>query len=434
MANLQKTSLGVAPDGAGGDDARTAFSKGNANVDVISTQVALTSGATVTNAQALTSVHTGKRVNIALSDDSVISMPVVSTCAADQVILLRNLGPAVATLAPTDRSGDTVALSRLNPGESVLMDSDGVHTWGVLMRGRVNGDNEVVTGTLSVAASLSVGSVVSGTSRVAAATISETGVYSGPGAGYSGNVTVGGTLGVTGAVTLAGALGVTGAATFSARPTFGGNTPWDTGNLPASVAGGVLTFTSRPKFGTATPWDSANFNPAAYATIGGASFTGAVYAPVVTTRGGAMNASTYNIGNGGVLIMYEASPGTGTIGFRTGGDGRYFSLDSGGNGNALNGSWINGSDASLKQNIATIKGALDKVNCLRGVYYEKKGDPEKRQVGVIAQEVQDVFPEAVHEINGDGLLGVAYGNLVGPLIEAIKELTVRVWALEGKHE
>ena len=49
-----------------------------------------------------------------------------------------------------------------------------------------------------------------------------------------------------------------------------------------------------------------------------------------------------------------------------------------------------------------------------------KNDSEERQTGVIAQEVQKVLPEAVKESN-DGYLSVAYGNMVGLLIEGMKE-------------
>lgn len=81
------------------------------------------------------------------------------------------------------------------------------------------------------------------------------------------------------------------------------------------------------------------------------------------------------------------------------------------------------SDARLKENIVTIDNALDKVLKLRGVYYTQKRDPEStRKLGVIAQEVQQVIPEVVVANEGnEDMLGVDYGNMVGVLIEAIKE-------------
>ena len=79
------------------------------------------------------------------------------------------------------------------------------------------------------------------------------------------------------------------------------------------------------------------------------------------------------------------------------------------------------SDERLKENVQTIEGALDKVAQMRGVTYNYKSELNdgQRGTGVIAQEMQQVMPEAVEE--GE-YLSVAYGNLVGVLIEAVKEL------------
>lgn len=88
------------------------------------------------------------------------------------------------------------------------------------------------------------------------------------------------------------------------------------------------------------------------------------------------------------------------------------------------------SDARVKENVETIPNALDKVKGMRGVGYNKIGE-EKRSVGVIAQELLEVLPEAVHQ-DDQGMYSVAYGNIVGVLIESIKELENRVEALEQK--
>ena len=83
------------------------------------------------------------------------------------------------------------------------------------------------------------------------------------------------------------------------------------------------------------------------------------------------------------------------------------------------------SDKRLKSNIKTLDGS--KVLKMRGVSFEKDG---KKGSGVIAQELEKVAPELVH--NELEYKGVAYGNLVGYLIEAIKELELRVKELENK--
>ena len=85
------------------------------------------------------------------------------------------------------------------------------------------------------------------------------------------------------------------------------------------------------------------------------------------------------------------------------------------------------SDERLKSDIVTIPDALEKVKALRGVNFTKDGEAS---TGVIAQEVQKVIPEVVQE--NDEYLSVAYGNLVGVLIEAVKELSAEVEALKAK--
>ena len=88
------------------------------------------------------------------------------------------------------------------------------------------------------------------------------------------------------------------------------------------------------------------------------------------------------------------------------------------------------SDVRFKSNIETIDSALDKVKAMRGVYFDKK---DKRSVGVIAQEMQKVMPEVVvTDDTEDKHLSVAYGNLVGVLIEAVKELSDKVEKLGAK--
>jgi len=85
------------------------------------------------------------------------------------------------------------------------------------------------------------------------------------------------------------------------------------------------------------------------------------------------------------------------------------------------------SDVRFKSNIKTIDSALNKVKAMRGVYFDKK---DKRSVGVIAQEMQEVMPEVVvTDDTEDKHLSVAYGNLVGVLIEAVKELSEEVSVL-----
>lgn len=79
------------------------------------------------------------------------------------------------------------------------------------------------------------------------------------------------------------------------------------------------------------------------------------------------------------------------------------------------------SDARVKDNVEIIENALEKVTSLRGVSYTRKDtDDKSRKLGVIAQEVLPIIPEVVSK-DQHGNYSVSYGNIVGLLIEAIKE-------------
>jgi hypothetical protein len=86
------------------------------------------------------------------------------------------------------------------------------------------------------------------------------------------------------------------------------------------------------------------------------------------------------------------------------------------------------SDKRVKENIKTIDNSLEKVNQLRGVEFNKIGE-DKKSIGVIAQEIENILPEVVRE-DDKGMKSVAYGNITGILIEAIKELKSEVEELK----
>ncbi|EKD65865.1 MAG: hypothetical protein ACD_49C00078G0004 [uncultured bacterium (gcode 4)] len=89
----------------------------------------------------------------------------------------------------------------------------------------------------------------------------------------------------------------------------------------------------------------------------------------------------------------------------------------------LAGTLTQASDIRLKKEISQIENPLEKISQLEGVTYFWKDNTKdaKRQIGVIAQDVEKVFPETVNT-DEKWMKSVAYGNLVAPLIEAIKEL------------
>lgn len=96
----------------------------------------------------------------------------------------------------------------------------------------------------------------------------------------------------------------------------------------------------------------------------------------------------------------------------------------------IHGNFINDSDRRIKYDIQPIESALAKIQKLSG-YTFYKINQTRRETGVIAQEIQAVLPEAVFE-NDKGVLGVAYGNLMGLMIEGIKELSLQLEEIKQK--
>ena len=100
-------------------------------------------------------------------------------------------------------------------------------------------------------------------------------------------------------------------------------------------------------------------------------------------------------------------------------------------GNAYAFAYFYNSDRKFKKDIRPIDSPLEKIKSLAGHYYTWK-ETGRKDVGLIAQEVQEVFPEIVSEQHKrnpetneilDTYLTVDYAHLVAPLIEAVKELS-----------
>ncbi|MFI7836431.1 tail fiber domain-containing protein [Pseudomonas asiatica] len=86
------------------------------------------------------------------------------------------------------------------------------------------------------------------------------------------------------------------------------------------------------------------------------------------------------------------------------------------------------SDVRLKTDITELLGSTDTLLKIHGVRMKWK-ESGRDDLAVLAQEVQKVYPELVHE--KDGLLTVDYEKLVVPLIESVRELDRRITALEN---
>jgi hypothetical protein len=121
------------------------------------------------------------------------------------------------------------------------------------------------------------------------------------------------------------------------------------------------------------------------------------------------------------------------IGFFVGGGWKFFV---GANGNAaLAGALSQNSDRRLKRDIASLPPSLNKINSLKGYHYFWKNveKDQNLQTGLIAQEVETIFPELV-TTDGEGYKSVNYIGLIPHMIESIKELKAEIEMLKKARE
>jgi hypothetical protein len=186
-----------------------------------------------------------------------------------------------------------------------------------------------------------------------------------------------------------------------------------TPSVAAASGGGNLTYSSSTGVLTFTP-----------PNLSGYALTANVVTSAVSGTGVSVSAAT-----GAVTFSIGQVVGTGSdVQFNSIGVG---TTAPGGSNIVALGNVTAYSDITLKDNIETIPNALNKVTQVRGVTYTRKdlADKQTRYTGVIAQEIESVLPEAVMT-DGNGIKSVAYGNVIGLLIESIKELNAKIEQLE----
>ena len=116
--------------------------------------------------------------------------------------------------------------------------------------------------------------------------------------------------------------------------------------------------------------------------------------------------------NGAILLYYDNS--------------KKFETTS--SGITVQGTVVETSDIALKSDIQPITNSLEKIQQIVGCKYTLNSSVSK-SMGVIAQDVEKVFPELVHGSEGNKTL--QYSGLIGVLIEAVKELSAEVAALKA---
>ena len=194
----------------------------------------------------------------------------------------------------------------------------------------------------------------------------------------------------------------------------------------ASTAMGDLTTASGA---TSTAMGHSTTASGGESTAMGHSTTASDYASLTIGQYNSVNSTVT-----GSATAFNAANAALVIGKGTGSSAKsdafvvYFS------GNAtLSGDLTINSDERLKENIQPLGSTLDKLHQIEGKTYSlKKDEKHTPKIGVLAQEVQAVFPELVTE-GGDGILSVNYQGLVPVLINAINEQEVKIAALEAQN-
>jgi hypothetical protein len=195
------------------------------------------------------------------------------------------------------------------------------------------------------------------------------------------------------------------------------------------------TTTGSMVFGTNAASERMRINSSGDLLVGTSVGAGAKIYSLATAssaiRGDASLATTV-----GMYGVHSSNSSTGYV--------AYFLNSGASNGQFLTntGAWQAISDARLKTDVKNLD-STSRLLQLRPVDYlwksqETSEEPSKRNLGFIAQEVKEVFPELV-TVSPDGMFGVEYTGLISPLVKAIQEqqdliqsLTTRITALEAK--
>ena len=302
----------------------------------------------------------------------------------------------------------------------------------------ISGNTTIIgSGTLNVAGTTTSGGMLT---------------VSAGGASIYGNVAIigSGTLNVAGTTTSGGMLTVS-----SGGATITGNSSV-TGTFTSSQA---LTVSSGGANITGTTTSSGKLTVlAGGADITGLTTTGAITASGLITANGGLtitgnfstpgtftSGQTLTVQSGGASIIgpvsssaaVQCSSGSSYMGGslavgKTG--GASYTLDVNGTIAATVDIGIS-SDERLKRDIEDISNSLEMVKKMRGVYFKRTNDESnKRYVGVIAQEIEQILPEVVStDQNGEKYKMVTYQNIIGVLIETIKELDNKLTNIIDKN-
>jgi chaperonin cofactor prefoldin len=96
-------------------------------------------------------------------------------------------------------------------------------------------------------------------------------------------------------------------------------------------------------------------------------------------------------------------------------------------------SFVPTSDERLKENFEPLPHPLDTLKGLQGVSYNRIEDiTKRREIGFVAQDVQEVAPEFVHYHEDTDVYGIAYDKMTALITEALKEEDEKVQAIDAR--
>jgi len=408
------------------------------------------SGALSGNATTATTLQTARTINgVSFNGSANITV----TANTPQALTYSTTGNGVASGSYNGSTAQTLSYNTV--GAPSVTGANASGTWGISITGSsasTTGNAATVTNGVYTTGNQTVG----GTKTFSSATIFPDGTVTAPGIRFTTEANTGfyragtNTIGVATAGTVAATFDASGNTNVLGKLQTSGNqsvAAWTTSGQSFDSSAATFTDTTTAAAGTVATRTINSFNTPTLASTNAITVTNAstayiAAAPTAGTNTTITNAHALHIAGGRTFM----AAGSATVpalavrdvntGLYSAGTGQINVTTSGTLSATFNGSDFTSvgnvtaySDIRLKTDLVRISDALAKVSQLGGYTYTRV-DTGERQTGVVAQEVQAVLPEAVID-NGE-TLAVAYGNMVGLLIEAVKELTARVESLEAR--
>ncbi len=422
----------------------------------VTVKASATTGVTVAAAQAALIAWNGTDFELVATTDASKLTGILATA---------NGGTGLSTFTAANRALYSTSASALTAGTlPIAAGGTGVTTTPA------NGQLLIGNGTGYTVANLTAGTGCTINNTAGGITINATGtggsVTSVSGTGTVNGITLTGTVTTTGSLTLGGSLsnvslssqvtgtlpvanGGTGQTTYTNGQLLIGNTTGNTLAKATLTAGSGISITNGA--GSITIAATGGSGTVTSVALSGGTTGLTVSGSPITTSGTITLAGTLAVANGGTGATTASAAAT-ALGLGTGSNVQFNSLGVGTAGSGTAGeiratnnvTAYYSSDRKFKENVKNIEDAAAKAKSIGGKTFdwtdeyiaEHGGEDgyfvQKQDFGVIAQDVESVFPMAVKK-RPDGSLAVDYQKLSALALAAIAELTARIEALEAKQ-